>query len=88
MKFQTLSILSAAMLAGSLLARASDLNALVLEQIRTMPDGGGYATTREAHAALNSSVQPDAAKPILHKLWLRVCAQYITPSCHSHLMQC
>ena len=46
------------MVAGSLLAGASDFNALVLEQIRTMPDGGGYATTREAHAALNSSVQP------------------------------
>jgi hypothetical protein len=60
MKFQTLSILSAAMLAGGHLARASDFNALVLEQIRTMPDGGGYATTREAHGALNSSVQPDA----------------------------
>lgn len=47
----------AALLGAGLLARASDFNALVLEQIRAMPDGGGYATTREAHAALNSSVQ-------------------------------
>ena len=58
MKFSTLLILSAALLAGGFLARASDFNALVLEQIRTMPDGGGYATTREAHTALSASVQP------------------------------
>jgi hypothetical protein len=57
MKLRTLSILSAALSAGSLSASAGDLNALVLEQIREMPDGGGYATTREAHAALNSSVE-------------------------------
>ena len=43
--------------AGCLAANAADFNSVVLEQIRTMPDGGGYATTREAHAALNSSVQ-------------------------------
>ena len=43
--------------AGCLAANAADFNSVVLEQIRTMPDSGGYATTREAHAALNSSVQ-------------------------------
>jgi hypothetical protein len=42
--------------AGCLAANAADFNSVVLEQIGTMPDGGGYATTREAHAALNSSV--------------------------------
>ncbi|MFZ9964266.1 MAG: hypothetical protein ACO3GO_03570 [Terrimicrobiaceae bacterium] len=56
MKLRSLSILLAFLFAGHF-AAASDINALVLEQIRTMPDGGGYATTREAHAALNSSVQ-------------------------------
>jgi len=60
MNFPTFSILPVAILAGSFVAQASNFNALVLEQIRTMPEGGGYATTREAHAALNSSVQPDA----------------------------
>jgi len=66
MKFQTLSILLVALLGAGLLARASDFNALVLEQIRMMPDGGGYATTREAHAALNSSVQPGAGSVSIH----------------------
>jgi len=35
---------------------AADFNAIVLEQIRKMPEGGGYATTREAHQALSSAV--------------------------------
>jgi hypothetical protein len=35
---------------------AADFNAIVLEQIRSMPSGGGYATTREAHQALNRAV--------------------------------
>ena len=39
-------------------AVASDFNAIVLEQIRNIPDGGGYATTREAHSALVSAVAP------------------------------
>ena len=56
MRLYSLPILLAAF-ASSLSANAADFNAVVLEQIRVMPDGGGYATTREAHAALNSSVQ-------------------------------
>ena len=35
--------------------RANDFNAIVLEQIQTMPSGGGYATTRAAHDALLNS---------------------------------
>ena len=46
------------MAAATLVARASDFNSIVLDQIRAIPDGGGYATTREAHAALNFSVAP------------------------------
>lgn len=42
----------------TLLAPASDFNAIVLEQIRNIPEGGGYATTREAHSALVSAVAP------------------------------
>ncbi|MGA7214305.1 MAG: hypothetical protein WBX20_08875 [Terrimicrobiaceae bacterium] len=34
----------------------ADLNDVVLQQIRAMPNGGGYATTLAAHAALASSV--------------------------------
>ena len=56
MKLRMFSILLVTLFSGDFLS-ASDINAIVLEQIRTMPDGGGYATTREAHAALNSSVQ-------------------------------
>jgi hypothetical protein len=44
------------MLLSKLTVQASDFNAIVLEQIRNMPQGGGYATTREAHQALNSAV--------------------------------
>jgi hypothetical protein len=44
------------MLLSKVTLNASDFNAIVLEQIRTMPEGGGYATTREAHQALNSAV--------------------------------
>jgi hypothetical protein len=49
-----------------------DANEIVLLQLTKMPDGGGYATTREAHAALASSAQiekrgvvirPSLAKP-------------------------
>ncbi len=46
------------MAAATLVARASDFNSIVLGQIREIPGGGGYATTREAHAALNFSVAP------------------------------
>jgi len=51
-----LVLLSALMLLSKVSLNASDFNAIVLEQIRTMPEGGGYATTREAHQALNSAV--------------------------------
>jgi hypothetical protein len=44
------------MLLPKVTLNASDFNAIVLEQIRNMPEGGGYATTREAHQALNSAV--------------------------------
>jgi hypothetical protein len=40
----------------TLVAAASDFNAIVLDQIRDIPEGGGYATTREAHSALVSAV--------------------------------
>ncbi|NDG73113.1 MAG: hypothetical protein EBY32_17795, partial [Proteobacteria bacterium] len=51
-----LVLLSALMLLSKLTLHASDFNAIVLEQIRKMPEGGGYATTREAHQALSSAV--------------------------------
>ena len=51
-----LVLLSALMLLSKVTLQASDFNAIVLEQIRNMPHGGGYATTREAHQALNSAV--------------------------------
>lgn len=51
-----LVLLSALMLLSKVTLHASDFNAIVLEQIRNMPNGGGYATTREAHQALNSAV--------------------------------
>lgn len=51
-----LVLLSALMLLSKLTLQASDFNAIVLEQIRNMPQGGGYATTREAHQALSSAV--------------------------------
>ena len=35
----------------------ADFNKIILEQIRTMPAGGGYATNLQAHSALASSVQ-------------------------------
>ncbi len=53
--------------------RAENINALVLEQIRTMPAGGGYATSAAAHDALASSVRVDAAGA-------RILAERATPS--------
>ena len=49
----------------------ADFNRVVLEEIRTMPKGGGYATNLDAHAALASSVnvahavsiRPEQARP-------------------------
>jgi hypothetical protein len=35
----------------------ADFNNIILEQIRTMPSGGGYATNLDAHSALAHSVQ-------------------------------
>lgn len=37
----------------------ADFNKIILEQVRTMPAGGGYATNLNAHAALAGSVQVD-----------------------------
>lgn len=44
----------------TLAAKAADFNDIVLQQIRTMPDGGGYAVTTSAHEALASSAGIDA----------------------------
>lgn len=49
----------------------ADSNAIVLAQIRTMPDGGGYATNLAAHQRLaatvtpgeNADIQPRSAMP-------------------------
>ena len=38
-------------------AALADFNKIILEQIHTMPAGGGYATTLQAHSALARSVQ-------------------------------
>ena len=40
-------------------AALADFNKIVLEQVLTMPAGGGYATNLNAHAALAGSVQVD-----------------------------
>jgi hypothetical protein len=40
-------------------AALADFNKIILEQVRTMPSGGGYATNLNAHAALAGSVQVD-----------------------------
>jgi len=68
-----LVLLSALMLLSKVTLNASDFNAIVLEQIRNMPQGGGYATTREAHQALSSAV---AVSP----LGLRVESSKAQPS--------
>jgi hypothetical protein len=44
------------LLAGS--AWAGGINDMVLEQVRTMPSGGGYATTLNAHRGLAEAVRP------------------------------
>ncbi|MFM8717830.1 MAG: hypothetical protein ACKOF3_13755, partial [Spartobacteria bacterium] len=68
-----LVLLSALMLLSKVTLHAADFNAIVLEQIRKIPEGGGYATTREAHQALNSAV---AVSP----LGLRVARSKAPPS--------
>lgn len=44
----------------NLAAHAADFNGVVLDQIRAMPQGGGYAATSAAHEALASAVKIDA----------------------------
>jgi len=61
------------MLLSKLTLHASDFNAIVLEQIRKMPEGGGYATTREAQQALSSAVD-------VSSLGLRVESSKAQPS--------
>jgi hypothetical protein len=68
-----LVLLSALLLTTKVTLHAADFNAIVLEQIRKMPEGGGYATTREAHQALNSAVA-------LSPLGLRVESSKAQPS--------
>jgi len=55
-----LVLLSVLMLLSNVTLHAADFNAIVLEQIRKMPEGGGYATTRDAHQALNSALDVSA----------------------------
>jgi hypothetical protein len=52
-------MISRALIFGLLAASAAlaDFNKTILEQTRTMPSGGGYATNLHAHAALAGSVQ-------------------------------
>lgn len=45
------------LLAATLAAHAGNFNDVVLRQIQAMPEGGGYATTRSAHAALASAAR-------------------------------
>ena len=62
-------VLILSLLAAS--AVLADFNKIILEQVRTMPTGGGYATNLGAHAALAASVEvndsvdirPEVAKP-------------------------
>jgi hypothetical protein len=52
-------MISRALIFGLLAASAAlaNFNKTILEQIRTMPSGGGYATNLPAHSALANSVQ-------------------------------
>ncbi len=43
----------------TVVAPASDFNGIVLRAVAEMPEGGGYATTREAHEALTSAARLD-----------------------------
>ena len=45
------------LLAAACVAGAADFNEVVLQQVRSMPQGGGYATTRHAHDVLQSAVR-------------------------------
>lgn len=53
--------------------RANDFNAIVLEQIQTMPSGGEYATTHAAHDALLDSCSISPAG-------IRIQASHAVPS--------
>ncbi|MFA7342968.1 MAG: hypothetical protein WC003_01565 [Terrimicrobiaceae bacterium] len=44
----------------TLAARADNFNEVVLQQVRAMPQGGGYAATARAHEALASAARMDA----------------------------
>ena len=48
------------LLAFTLAARAENFNDVVLQQVRAMPQGGGYATTSSAHEALIAAARIDA----------------------------
>jgi hypothetical protein len=54
-------------------ARAEDFNAILLDQIRSMPAGGGYSVKREAHDALKRAVVIDSDT-------VRIRADSATPS--------
>ncbi len=45
------------LLLGTLVSWAGDFNDVVLQQVESMPAGGGYAVTTSAHEALSSSVK-------------------------------
>jgi hypothetical protein len=49
------------LLLTTLVATASDFNAVVLRQVASMPAGGSYATTSAAHEALVNPVRVDPA---------------------------
>ena len=61
------------LLLATVTARGLDFNAIVLEQVRSMPAGGGYAVTREAHEALILSTSSDGSS-------LKIEAQNAMPS--------
>ncbi len=48
------------LLSATAMLRAADFNDLVLQQVRSMPQGGGYATTTGAHTALRSAARIDS----------------------------
>ncbi|HEY5812165.1 MAG TPA: hypothetical protein VIT23_05900, partial [Terrimicrobiaceae bacterium] len=49
-------------------ALRADYNQVILEQIRTMPKGGGYATNLEAHTALASAVKVSESEHVRPEL--------------------
>jgi len=61
------------LLGSTLAARAENFNDVVLQQVKSMPQGGGYATTTSAHDALSSAARIDAGG-------VRLLAARATPS--------